>query len=336
MQRNQKRRIGEEKKMNTKITELLGIRYPIIQGGLAYLAYSKLASAVSNAGGLGQITAMSLETPELLKEEIKKTKEMTPYPFGVNFAIGQHGRPNEHMVEAALEEGVPVISMTGGNPAGLFRLLEGVSVKKLVLVASARQAVKAEQLGADAVMAVGQEGGGHIGRDDVGTMVLIPQVVDAVSIPVIASGGIGDGRGLMAALALGAEGIEMGTRFIATKECEHAHSSYKEALVKGHEMDTAVIKRSLGAPGRAVANSWTQFILSREEDGAGYEALKDLISGERNKSYIYEGKADEGFGWAGQVMGRIQDVPSVKELIGRMIGETVEIRKRWAEDRLKK
>lgn len=322
--------------MNTKITEMLGTRYPIIQGGLAYLAYSGLASAVSNAGGLGQITAMSLDTPAHLKEEIRKTKEMTPFPFGVNFAIGQHGRPYGHMVEAAVEESVPVISMTGGNPAGIFRMLEGISVKKLVLVASVRQAVKAEQLGADAVMAVGQEGGGHIGRDDIGTMVLIPQIVDAVSIPVIASGGIGDGRGLMAALALGAEGIEMGTRFIATKECEHAHPSYKEALVNGHETDTAVIKRKLGAPGRAVANSWTNLILTREEEGAAYEDLKDLISGERNKSYIYEGKADEGFGWAGQVMGRIHDVPSVEELMDRIMGEAIDIRSKWAKVGLEK
>ncbi|WHY74277.1 NAD(P)H-dependent flavin oxidoreductase [Fictibacillus enclensis] len=322
--------------MNTRITKMLGTRYPIVQGGLAYLAYSRLASAVSNAGGLGQITAMSLETPIHLKEEIRKTKEMTPFPFGVNFAIGQHGRPYEHMVEAAVEESVPVISMTGGNPAGIFRMLEGIPVKKLVLVASARQAIKAEQLGADAVMAVGQEGGGHIGRDDIGTMVLIPQIVDAVSIPVIASGGIGDGRGLMAALALGAEGIEMGTRFIATKECEHAHPSYKEALVNGLETDTAVIKRTLGAPGRAVANSWTNLILSREEEGAAYEDLKDLISGERNKNYIYEGKADEGFGWAGQVMGRIHDVPSVGELMDRIIDEAIEIRSKWAKVGLEK
>lgn len=177
----------------TRITDILGIRYPIIQGGLDYLAYSELAAAVSNAGGLGQITAMSLDSPEALRDEIKRTRAITANPFGVNFAIGQHGKGYEQLVKVAIDEKVPVISMTGGNPAPIFEMLQGVDVKKLVLVAAKRQAIKAEELGADAVMVVGHEGGGHLGRTDVGTMVLIPQVVDAVSIPVIASGGIGDG-----------------------------------------------------------------------------------------------------------------------------------------------
>jgi NADH:quinone reductase (non-electrogenic) len=314
----------------TRVTELLGITYPIIQGGLAYLAYSDLAAAVSNAGGLGQITAMSLESPERLREEIRKVKEKTDRPFGVNFAIGQHGRPFQHMLEAALEEGVPVVSVTGGNPTPFFEQLKGTNVKKLVLVAAVRQAVKAEELGADAVMVVGQEGGGHLGKYDIGTFVLIPKVVDSVSIPVIASGGIGDGRGLMAALALGAEGIEMGTRFIATKECVHAHPIYKEMLVNGSEYDTVVIKRSLGAPGRAIANEWTKKILEIEEQGGTYEQLKEYISGEANRRFIYEGKTNEGFAWAGQVMGLIKDVPTVAELFERMISEAEQIRRRWA------
>jgi NADH:quinone reductase (non-electrogenic) len=314
----------------TRVTKLLGIKYPIIQGGLAYLAYAELAAAVSNAGGLGQITAMSLESPDALRKEIQKVRELTEQPFGVNFAIGQHGRPFEHMLEVAIEEKVPVISMTGGNPTPIFDMLKGVDVKKLVLVAARRQAEKAEELGADAVMVVGQEGGGHLGKHDIGTIVLIPQVVDAVSIPVIASGGIGDGRGLMAALALGAEGIEMGTRFIATKECVHAHEVYKETLVRGTENDTVVIKKSLGAPARAIANNWTHKILEIEQQNPSYEALKDYISGNANKRYIYEGKTDEGFAWAGQVMGLIKDVPSVSELFERMIQEAEQIRKKWA------
>ncbi|GMN98688.1 NAD(P)H-dependent flavin oxidoreductase [Parageobacillus thermoglucosidasius] len=314
----------------TRVTELLGITYPIIQGGLAYLAYADLAAAVSNAGGLGQITAMSLETPEQLREEIRKVKEKTDRPFGVNFAIGQHGRPFQHMLEAALAEEVPVVSVTGGNPAPFFEQLKGVNVKKLVLVAAVRQAVKAEELGADAVMVVGQEGGGHLGKYDTGTFVLIPKVVDSVSIPVIASGGIGDGRGLMAALALGAEGIEMGTRFIATKECVHAHPIYKEMLVNGSEHDTVVIKRSLGAPGRAIANEWTEKILEIEKQGGTYEQLKEYISGEANRRFIYEGRTNEGFAWAGQVMGLIKDVPTVAELFFRIISEAEQIRERWA------
>jgi NADH:quinone reductase (non-electrogenic) len=178
---------------------------------------------------------------------------------------------------------------------------------------------------------VGQEGGGHLGRDDIGTMVLIPQVVDAVSIPVIASGGIGDGRGLMAALSLGAEGIEMGTRFIATKECVHANDVYKNALVSGSESDTVVIKRSLGAPARAIANNWTKKILEIEKSGGDYEKLKDYISGTANRRYIYDGAVDEGFAWAGQVMGLIKDIPSVSELFQRMISEAEQIRSKWAK-----
>ncbi|WP_421384370.1 NAD(P)H-dependent flavin oxidoreductase [Bacillus salacetis] len=314
---------------NTRVTKLLGIQYPIIQGGLAYLAYAELAAAVSNAGGLGQITAMSLESPEKLKEEIHRVRQLTDKPFGVNFAIGQHGRPFKEFLQAAIDEEVPVVSMTGGNPAPMFDMLEGTSIKKLVLVAAKRQAVKAEELGADAVMVVGAEGGGHLGKEDIGTFVLIPQVADAVSIPVIASGGIGDGRGLAAALCLGAEGIEMGTRFIATEECVHASEEYKQALISGTESDTVVIKRSLGAPARAISNKWTDHILDLEKQDAGYEGLKTFISGEANKKFVYEGKADEGFGWAGQVMGLIHDIPSVKELIDRIVKQAEDAGGKW-------
>jgi NADH:quinone reductase (non-electrogenic) len=313
----------------TRITELLNIQYPIIQGGLAYLAYSNLAAAVSNSGGLGQITAMSLENPEKLREEIQKVRTLTKKPFGVNFSIGQHGRSYTDFLQVAIEENVPAISMTGGNPAPIFEQLKGTTIKKLVLVAATRQAVKAEELGADAVMVVGQEGGGHLGRDDVSTMILIPKVVDSVSIPVIASGGIGDGRGLMASLGLGAEGIEMGTRFIATKECLHASELYKKRLVEGKETDTVVIKRNLGSPARAIANKWTDQILEIEKNGGGYDELKSFISGNANKKYIHEGNEESGFGWAGQVMGLINDVPSVEGLMKRIIAEAEQIREKW-------
>ena len=314
----------------TRVTEVLGIQYPIIQGGLAYLAYAELAAAVSNAGGLGQITAMSLSTPEELREEIRKVRELTDKPFGVNFAIGEHGRAFSHMLNVAIEEKVPVVSMTGGNPTPIFEQLQGTDIKKLVLVAARRQAEKAESLGADAVMVVGHEGGGHLGRDDIGTMVLIPQVVDAVEIPVIASGGIGDGRGWMAAHALGAEGIEMGTRFIATKECVHASEAYKEQLINSSENDTVIIKRSIGAPARTLRNSWTDKILEIEKHTPNYEALKEYISGKANKRFIYNGEQDQGFGWAGQVTGLIKDIPSVQELIEGMVEQAGEIRKKWS------
>ncbi|UTE71238.1 nitronate monooxygenase family protein [Rossellomorea marisflavi] len=315
---------------STRVTDKLKITYPIIQGGLAHLAYAELAAAVSNAGGLGQITAMSMESPMEVKREIQKIKTMTDKPFGVNFAIGQHGRPYKEYVEAAIEEEVPVISVTGGNPAPILERLEGTEIVKLVLVASKRQAVKAEQLGADIVMVVGQEGGGHLGKGDVGTFVLIPQVVDAVSIPVVASGGVGDGRGLMAALSFGAEGVEMGTRFIATKECVHASDAYKSALIAGDENGTVVIKRTLGAPARVISNDWTSAILDREKENAGYEGLKDFISGEANRKFAQEGKTAEGFAWAGQVMGLIKDIPTVDELMSRMILEGESIRRKWS------
>ncbi|RHW39784.1 nitronate monooxygenase [Lysinibacillus yapensis] len=314
---------------DTRVARLLEINYPIIQGGLAYLAYSDLAAAVSNAGGLGQITAMSLKSPQLLRDEIKKVKEKTDKPFGVNFAIGMHGTGFEEMVRVAIDEKVPVVSMTGGNPAPIFELLNGTNIKKLVLVAAVRQAQKAQQLGADAVMVVGQEGGGHLGRDDVGTMVLVPRVADSVSIPVIASGGIGDGRGWMAAHALGAEGIEMGTRFIATKECIHASPEYVQRLIQSSESDTTIIKRSIGAPARVLRNEFAEKIIETEKKTPTYEALKEYISGEVNKKFIYDGDEQNGFGWAGQVTGLIQDVPSVHELIQRMVAQAEEIRVKW-------
>lgn len=313
----------------TRITELLNIRYPIVQGGLAHLAYADLAAAVSNAGGLGQITAMSLANEEDLRKEIKKTKTLTSKPFGVNFAIGQQQRSFENMVQVAIDEQVPVISVTGGNPKGVLDKVKGTNIKKLVLVAAKRQAKKAEELGADAVMVVGQEGGGHIGRNDTGTMVLTPQVVNHVSIPVIASGGIVDGRGMMAAMALGAEGIEMGTRFIATKECVDAHTSYKQAIINADENSTVVIKRTLGTPARALKNEWTDKILEIEKENAGYESLKNYISGEANKKYIYEGMESKGFGWAGQGVAGITDISSVQDVIDNIIGEAENVRKRW-------
>ncbi|GAA0334569.1 nitronate monooxygenase [Oceanobacillus sp. FSL W7-1293] len=316
----------------TRVTKLLNIKYPIIQGGLAYLAYADLAAAVSNAGGLGQVTAMSLDSPERLKAEIQKVKQLTKKPFGVNFAIGQHGRKFDHMVKAAIEEQIPVVSVTGGNPAGVFDMLKGHPVKKLVLVASVRQAIKAQELGADAVMVVGQEGGGHLGRSDTGTIVLAPQVADELEIPVIASGGIVDGRGFMAALALGAEGIEMGTRFIATKEVQ-AHINYKKAIVSAGEGDTVVIKRSLGTPARALRTPFTENILSMEEKyGNNYEQLKDYISGEVNQKYIHSGKASDGFGWAGQGASRIQQILSVEEVMDSIIREADGIKEKWSKE----
>ncbi|MEQ6388969.1 nitronate monooxygenase family protein [Bacillaceae bacterium S4-13-58] len=316
--------------MKTKITELLNIQFPIIQGGLAYLAYAELAAAVSNAGGLGQITAMSLPDPEELRKKIHQVKNKTTNPFGVNFAIGQGRRPFEDMVNVAIEEGVEIVSITGGNPKPILDMVKPKGIKALVLVAAKRQAIKAQQLGADAVMVVGYEGGGHLGRSDLGTFILTPEVVDAVQIPVIASGGISDGRGLMAALALGAEGVEMGTRFIATKECVHAHEHYKKRIIEADSDATTVIKRTLGTPARALKNSWTEKILDMEKRDLGYEELKDYISGKANKRFIYDGLEEEGFAWAGQVVSRIHDIPTVQELFNRIKTEADDIKHRMS------
>jgi len=308
-------------RLKTRVTEIFGIEYPIVQGGLAYLAYAELAAAVSNAGGLGQITAATLRTPESLREEIRKLRTLTDKPFGVNFAIARHDGNYQELLEVAIEEKVPAISITGGNPKPVFDRIKGETIRTLVLVSGVRQAQKAEELGADAIMAVGQEGGGHLGRDDIGTMVLIPRVVDSVSIPVLASGGIGDGRGLLAALALGAEGIEMGTRFIATQECIHANEAYKQAIIQSKETDTIIIKKSLGSPGRVLKTGYALDIIEREQKGATYEDLKEMISGMANCRYIYDGNESEGFGWAGQVIGLINSIPTVQELFDEMINQ---------------
>ncbi len=315
--------------MKTRITELLHIEYPIIQGGLAYLADATLAAAVSNAGGLGQITAVTLPTSEDFRNEIRKLKTLTFKPFAVNFAISLYGDKWKEYLDIAIDEKVEAVTITGGNPKPLLERIEGLGIKKISLVSTVKQAMKAEELGIDAVMVVGQEGGGHIGRNDLGTFVLVPQVVNAVNIPVIASGGIGDGRGLMAAFALGAEGIEMGTRFVATQECVLAHENYQKALIEKDEMDTVVIKHSIGAPARAMVNEATKKIIELERMGVDYEVLQPYISGEKNQLAARQGEMETGYVWAGQVMGLIKDIPTVQALFHRMIGEAEEISEKW-------
>lgn len=314
--------------MRTRFTERFGVELPIVQGGLAYLAHSELCAAVSKAGGLGQLTAATMGSPEVLREEIRKVRAMTDRPFAVNFAIGH--RDLSDFIRVTIEERVEIISVTGGNPEPLFAAFRGHPVLKMVLVAGVRQAQKAEALGADAVIAVGFEGGGHIGRDDIGTMVLVPRVVESVNIPVLASGGIVDGRGLAAALALGADGVEMGTRFVATAECR-AHPAYKQALIDAKESDTVVIERSLGRPGRALRNAWTEKILEAEARGATLEELLPMISGQANTRAALEGRLEEGFVWAGQGVGLIRDIPSVEELLRRMVEEAAAALRRSIE-----
>jgi enoyl-[acyl-carrier protein] reductase II len=305
--------------MKTAITELLEIEIPIVQGGLAHLAFSGLCAAVSNAGGLGQISAVTIPGgAEALRDEIRAVRELTNRPFAVNFAISTR-RDIMDLVETTLAEDVRIMSFTAGNPEPFLKRLEGTGVKTLILVAGVRQAQKVEELGGSAVIAVGYDGGGHLGRDDIGTMVLVPRILESVSIPVLASGGIGNGRGLAAALAMGASGIEMGTRFVATAECI-AHENYKRALVAASETDTRIIERSLGMPGRVLHGPVAERIIELEAAGERDEVIQ-LISGAVNRRGAIDGALDEGWVWSGQVAGLIHDVPTVKELLDRMTHE---------------
>lgn len=310
--------------LHTRVCDVLGIQYPIIQGGLLHLALAELCAAVSEAGGLGQITAASFEDPEDLRAEIRKAKALTSKPFAVNLAMGF--RKLEGHIDVALEEGVRHVSITGGNPEPYIKYIDArvPGVKKIVLVAGTRAAQKAESLGADAVIAVGYDGGGHLGRDDVGTMSLVPRVVDAVKIPVLASGGIVDGRGLVAALALGAEGIEMGTRFLAVKECP-AHPNYQQLLLQAKENETVIVERTIGRPARVLNTGGAQRILEAEARGATLEELLPLISGKVNAKAALEGDLDAGFVYAGQGVGLIQDIPTVAELFERILTEAQSI-----------
>lgn len=312
--------------MRTRVTEMLGIALPIVQGGLARVAGAELCAAVSEAGGLGQISTVGLADADALRAEIRRCRALTTRPFGVNFPLGRFDITP--MLDAALEEGVAVIALTAGNPAPWIRRINGAA-RTLVLTAGPELARKAEAAGADMVATVGFEGGGHIGRGDETTLVMVPRVVDAVSIPVLASGGIADGRGLVAALALGAEGVEMGTRFVATREAR-AHPAYKDALVAAGPEATMLIKRSIGQPGRVLRSPHAEAIVAAEARGAGMEALLPLISGEANARGVEGGALDASYLWAGQCVGLIGDVPPAGEVVRRMGEEARAVLRRLA------
>jgi len=303
--------------IRTRVTEQLGIRYPIVQGGLARVAKAELCAAVSAAGELGQIATAGLDGAEALRAEIRKVRAATDKPFGVNFPLGR--MDITAMLEVTLEEKVPVIALTAGNPAPWIKRIDGAA-KILVLIAGPELAKKAEAAGADMVATVGYEGGGHLGRSDETSLVMVPRVVRAVSIPVLASGGFADGAGLLAALALGAEGVEMGTRFVATVEA-HAHQNYKDALVSAQPSGTMIIKRSLGMPGRALESAYAKQVVAREMAGAGPDELVPMIAGTVNALGTDEGRLEESFVWAGQSVGLIDDILPAGEVVRRMAEE---------------
>jgi NADH:quinone reductase (non-electrogenic) len=308
--------------MRTRITDLLHIRYPIICGGMFRVGRAELAAAVSEAGGLGIITSATHETAEQFREEIRKVRALTKLPFGVNLNLFPSSRPvpNDAYIEVMLEEGIRIVETSGRSPEPFMKVLKDNGVIVIHKVAGVRYAKTAERLGVDAVSVVSFETGGHPGMEDVGHVVMVPQAVDAVKIPVLAGGGIADGRGLAAALALGAEGVVMGTRFMATQE-SLVHEHVKQWMIGATEMDTALIQKSIGSTSRVARNKIALEVMEAEQRGATLEELLPLISGKRNVQVYHEGDVDAGIWSCGQSVGLIKDIPTVAVVIERIVSE---------------
>ena len=305
----------------TRITQLFGIKYPVIQGGLHWLATARLASAVSEAGGLGLISSLSFPDQEALRNEIRQMKKMTQKPFGVNLSMLPEltkGDQTDEILQTIIDEGVPVVETSGRSPEPFIQRLKKEGIKLIHKVPSVRFARKAESIGADAVTLVGFECGGHPGMEDVTSFILIPSAAEAVKFPVIAGGGIADARGFLAALALGAEGVVMGTRFVPTQECP-AHPRIKEWFVKAKETDTLMIQRSIRNAARVMKNKAAEKTLAMEQRGASLEELMTLISGDLGKKALSEGDLDSAVIACGQCVGLIHDIKSVKEVIEEII-----------------
>ena len=310
--------------MKTRITELFGIEHPIIQGGMHYVGFAELAAAVSNAGGLGIITALTQKTPELLAREIARCREMTDKPIGVNltFLPTFAKPPYPEYIQAIVEGGVKAVETAGRNPEPYMPLLKAAGIKVIHKCTSVRHSLKAEAIGCDAVSVDGFECGGHPGEDDVPNFILLPRAAEELKIPFVASGGMADGRSLVAALALGAEGINMGTRFIATKEAP-VHENVKRAIVAASELDTRLIMRSLRNTERVMMNKGVERVLQIErEKGAALkiEDIHEQVAGIYPK-VMGEGDMEAGAWSVGMVVGLIHDVPAVKELIDRIMAE---------------
>ena len=316
--------------IKTRITELLGIEYPIIAGPMAYVSMAELVSAVSNAGGLGIIASLSFTTIEELRQEIQKTRSMTDKPFAVNITLLPTARPvnYEDYFKAAIDKGVDIIETSGRSPEPYMKLLKDAGVTVLHRATRTRDIQTAERVGVDAVTILGTEAAGHPGQEDVTSLVRIPIAVDAVKIPVIAAGGIADARGFVAALALGAEGVLMGTRFMACKECK-IHPNVKEWLKQLGEADTILIQKSIKNSSRVVRTEHTEKILEMEQKGATLEELLPLLSGQRGRNTYATGDVSGASISVGQVVGLIHDVPSAKEIIDGIISEAQKITKRF-------
>jgi nitronate monooxygenase len=310
--------------MKTRITELFGIQHPIIQGGMHFVGFAEMAAAVSNAGGLGIITGLTLGTPEKLAKEIARCREMTDKPFGVNLTFLPSVNPPDYpgLVRAIIEGGVKIVETAGNNPQKWMPLLKEAGIKVIHKCTSVRHSLKAEAIGCDAVSVDGFECGGHPGEDDVPNFILLPRAAEELRIPFVASGGMADARSLVAALAMGAEGMNMGTRFIATKEAP-VHEKVKQAIVAASELDTRLVMRSLRNTERVLVNAGVERLLEKEKALGSAIKFEDIfaeVAGVYPKIMV-EGQMDAGAWSCGMVAGLIHDIPTCKELIDRIMAD---------------
>ena len=314
--------------MKTAITEMFGIQHPIIQGGMHYVGFAEMAAAVSNAGGLGIITGLTQGTPEKLANEIDRCKDMTDKPFGVNLTFLPSLTPPDYpgLVEVIIRGGVKVVETAGRNPQQVLPALKDAGIKVIHKCTSVRHSLKAQEIGCDAVSVDGFECGGHPGEDDIPNFILLPRAADELDIPFVSSGGMADGRSLVASLAMGAEGMNMGTRFIATKEAP-VHENVKKAIVAASELDTRLVMRPLRNTERVMTNDAVERLLEKEKalgDDLKFEDIIAEVAGVYPK-IMMEGDMDAGAWSCGMVAGLINDIPTCQELIDRIMGEAEEI-----------
>ncbi|AYF78974.1 nitronate monooxygenase [Nocardia yunnanensis] len=308
--------------MKTRFTETFGVEHPIVQGGMMWVGRAELAAAVSEAGGLGIITALTQPTPDDLRREIDRARELTDKPFGVNVTIlpSINPPPYQEYAQAIIESGVKIVETAGSNPEPFLPYYKEAGIKVLHKCTSVRHALKAQKIGVDGVSIDGFECAGHPGEDDVPGLILIPAATRALDIPVIASGGIADARGLVAALALGADGVNMGTRFMCTQESA-IHQTVKEQIVANSERATQLIFRTMHNTARVADNEISRKVVEIEKAGGKFEDVKDLVAGARGRRVFEDGDLDAGIWSAGQVQGLIDDIPTCGELVSRMVTE---------------
>ena len=314
--------------MRTRLTEMLGIEHPVVQGGMQWVGLAELAAAVSNGGGLGILTALTQPTPEDLEKEIRRCRDMTDKPFGVNLTILPTIKPvpYEEYARVIIESGIKIVETAGRNPEPFLPPYKSAGITVIHKCTSIRHSLKAERIGVDVVSVDGFECAGHPGEDDITNFILLPLAARRLSIPFIASGGFGDGAGLAAALALGADGINMGTRFMATKEAP-IHEKVKQAMVEASELDTALIYRTLRNTARVFRNGIAEQVLEIEAQPGEtkFEDIRELVQGVRGREVYSRGELDHGIWSAGMVVGLIDDIPSCEELIGRIVEDAEKI-----------